>query len=117
MSKKDVFIDYVEKLIENDNGTTEMPEGAGIYWEALKSNVIKEKSKITENGKLILNYMKEHDDNIPRKSKDIAEEVGISARSVSGSMRSLINGRYVEALGDAPKLYIITEDGRNIIID
>lgn len=117
MSKKDEFIEYVEKLIENDNGATEMTKDAGIYWEALKSKETKEKNKFTDNGKLILNYMKEHDDEIPRKAKDIAEEVGISARSVSGSMRSLVNGGYVEAMGDSPKQYLITNDGRNIVID
>lgn len=117
MSKKDEFISYVEKLIENDNGATEMTKDANVYWKALKSKEEKEKSKFTDNGKLILNYMKEHDDEIPRKAKDIAEDMGVSARSVSGSMRSLVNGGYVETVGEQPKLYLITDGGRNVVID
>lgn len=110
MSKKEEFIKYIEEIINVD----EMSDGAKIYWEALKSANTKEKSKFTDNGKLILNYLKEHDDEIPRKAKDIAEELGLSPRSISGSMRSLVSGGYVESLGDSPKAYVISNEGRNI---
>lgn len=115
MSKKVEFINYIEQLITNVN---EMPEGARTYWEAFKEDkVAKEKSPFTENGKIILNYMKTSDNETPLKAKDIAEAIGLSARSVSGSMRSLVSSGYIESLDTEPKKYLITEMGKNIIID
>lgn len=115
MSKKEEFINYIEQLITDEN---EMPEGVKIYWEAFKEGkTAKEKSLFTENGKIILNYMKTTDNEIPQKAKDIAEAIGLSARSVSGSMRSLVSGGYVESLDTEPKKYLITELGKNTIID
>lgn len=114
MSKKEEFINYIEQLINED----EMSEGAKTYWKAFKEGkTAKEKSQFTENGKTILNYMKTIDDDNPLKAKDIAEAIGLSARSVSGSMRSLVNGGYVESLDTEPKKYLITEIGKNITID
>lgn len=118
MSKKDEFIEYIENLMNNPNvAVAEMTKGAKMYWEALKSKEEKEKSQFTDNGKMILAYMKTADRDIPLKAKDIAEAIGISSRSVSGSMRKLVSDGYIEAIGDNPKSYTITDDGMNIVID
>ena len=47
MSKKDEFIKYIEKLINEE----EMSKDAKDYWEALKVSKEIEKPTFTDNGK------------------------------------------------------------------
>ena len=61
--------------------------------------------------------MQEHPDTNTWKSKDIAEGLFISSRSVSGSIRKLVNDGFVEKVGQDPTIYSITEQGKNIKID
>ena len=41
----------------------------------------------------------------------------ISSRTVSGSIRKLVNDGFVEKVGQDPVIYSITEQGKNIKID
>lgn len=115
MSKKTEFIEYVKNVIDEE----EMNEDARTYWLALLNgeDKVSEKKKFTDNGKLILTYLQNENSDTPMKSKDIAEQIGISSRSVAGAMKKLITDGWVEAVGDSPKLYVITEDGKNIKIE
>ena len=115
MSKKEAFIEYVEKII-NDS-TEKMNEEAQEYWDALRFKEEKEKPMFTDNGKLIMEYLKSLSDNTSAmKSKDIAEALVVSSRTVSGAMRKLVSDGFVEKIGDSPVLYKITEKGKNIEI-
>ena len=51
------------------------------------------------------------------KAKDIAEELFVNSRKVSGAMRKLVNDGFVEKLGKEPVVYELTEKGKNIVID
>lgn len=116
MSKKEAFIEYVEKII-NDS-TEKMNEEAQEYWDALRFKEEKEKPMFTDNGKLIMEYLKSLSDNTSAmKSKDIAEALVVSSRTVSGAMRKLVSDGFVEKIGDSPVLYKITEKGKNIEIN
>ena len=87
MSKKQAFIDFVNDLIENCNHPVEMNEDVEFYWNYLNNSDDKEVATplFTDNGKMILVFLQEHPENDTWKSKDIAELLGISSRSVSGS--------------------------------
>lgn len=114
MSLKQDFINYVENNFE----TNPMPDDLIEYWEKFKGNSNKgDKPLFTENGKLILTFLQEHSDTNTWKSKDIAEGLFISSRSVSGSIRKLVNDGFVEKVGQDPTIYSITEQGKNIKID
>jgi DNA-binding MarR family transcriptional regulator len=114
MSLKQDFINYVESNFE----TNPMPDTLNEYWEKFKGNGNKgEKPLFTENGKLILAFLQEHQDTNTWKAKDIAEEMFISSRTVSGSIRKLVNDGFVEKVGQDPVIYSITEQGKNIKID
>ena len=115
MSKKSEFIKYVEKLIENS--TEEMNEEAKIYWESFKVVEEKDKPLFTDNGKLILQFLREHEEVEKWKAKDIAEGLFISSRTISGAMRKLATDGFVEKLGKEPTIYMITEKGKNIEIN
>ena len=117
MSKNFVFIDYVTKIMD-ELAVPEMSEEAQEYWDALRFKEEKEKPMFTDNGKLIMEYLKSLPDDISAmKSKDIAEALVVSSRTVSGSMRKLVSDGFVEKIGDSPVLYKITEKGKNIEIN
>ena len=116
MSKKQEFIDYVEKLMRGQEEPLEMSENVKIYWEAFKGKEEVEKPLFTDNGKLILQHMKDHLDIPLWKSRDIAEGLFISSRAVSGAIRKLVSDGYVEKVGQEPVIYTLTEKGKNIEI-
>ena len=116
MSKKQEFIDYVESLMRGQEEPLEMSENVKIYWEAFKGKEEVEKPLFTDNGKLILQHMKDHLDVPLWKPRDIAEGLFISSRAVSGAIRKLVSDGYVEKVGQEPVIYTLTEKGKNIEI-
>lgn len=76
-----------------------------------------EKPVLTENGKRVLQYLQSNPDKVMLKARDIADELGISSRGVSGSMRKLVSDGFVEKMGESPTIYTITEKGKNFIIE
>ena len=114
MSKKDEFVKYVEMAI--DAYPTPMNEDARLYWEALKGKTEEDKPMFTDNGKLILQYLQEHQETPMWKARDIAEGLFISSRAVSGAMRKLVSDGFVEKVGQDPVIYSLTENGKNIEI-
>lgn len=118
MTKKEAFIKVIEKFFGNpeyqyDYDNDEEFDLAKEFFEDLKSNKDKSKSAITENGAKILILMQNNREkyNNVFKAKDIAEELFVSSRSVSGSMRKLISDGFVEKIGQDPVTYAIAEKG------
>ena len=117
MSKKQEFIEYVEAVIRGQEEPLEMTENVRLYWEAFKGKEEAEKPLFTDNGKLILQHMRDNQ-NIPMwKAKDVAEGLFISSRAVSGAMRKLVTDGYVEKVGQDPVVYTLTEKGINTEIN
>ena len=115
MSKKQEFIKYAEKAFEACG--FEMNDDVRLYWDAFRGAVDGEKPLFTDNGKLIMKYLQDHQDNPMWKSRDIAEGLFISSRAVSGAIRKLVTDGYVEKIGTDPVVYALTENGKNIVID
>ena len=116
MSKKQEFIDFVENGLMSKINTNDIPDNVKIYWEALKSKEEKEKPMFTDNGKIILSYLKEHPEVSTWKARDIAEGLFISSRTVSGSIRKLVSDGYVEKVSKDPVIYSITDLGKAVEI-
>ena len=117
MSKKQEFIKYVNELIIAAPNV-QPNEDASLYWSAfcgLDENG--EKSLFTDNGKLILKFLQEHQETLMWKARDIAEGLFISSRAVSGAMRKLVADGFVEKVGQDPVIYSITDNGKNIDIE
>ena len=93
-----------------------MSENVRLYWEALKGKVEEDKPLFTDNGKLILRYLKDHQETPMWKARDIAEGLFISSRAVSGAIRKLVTDGFVEKVGQEPVIYSLTENGKNIEI-
>lgn len=114
MSKKQEFINFIDS---NVSDWSNAPDGVLSYWEAFKGKEEAEKPLFTDNGKLILKYLQEHQDTPMWKAKDIAEGLFISSRTVSGSIRKLVTDGFVEKVGQDPVIYMITDNGKNITIE
>ena len=114
MSKKAEFVEFVENLMTETH--TEMSEGVQLYWDAFRGTTSDERPMFTENGKLILQFMKDNQSVPMWKSKDIAEGLFISSRAVSGAMRKLVTDEFVEKVGQDPVIYTLTQKGKEIEI-
>lgn len=120
MSKKECFINFVETLMDEssygdwDEEVMKEWEPALEYWNALKAVNDPEKPKFTDNGKLILKFMIENEEEFGNlfKAKDIGERISISSRTVSGSIRKLVTDGYVEKIGNNPTIYTLNDKGR-----
>lgn len=117
MSKKQEFIKFVNELIAAAPAV-EPNEDAALYWAAfcgLDENG--EKPLFTDNGKLILKFLQEHQDTPMWKARDIAEGLFISSRAVSGAMRKLVTDGFVEKVGQDPTIYSLTDSGKTITVE
>lgn len=114
MTKKQEFINFVSDYMNEMKN--DMPENVSLYWEAFCGKDDVEKPMFTDNGKLILQYLKNNLSTPMWKARDIAEGLFISSRAVSGAMRKLVTDGFVEKVGQDPVVYAITEKGKNIEI-
>lgn len=114
MSRKVDFINYIESKIKNwDDASNEIL----MYWEMFKGKEEVEKPMFTDNGKLILAYLREHIEDMPMaKARDIGEGLFISSRTVSGAIRKLVTDGYIEKLSQDPVIYALTEKGKTVEI-
>ena len=118
MSKKAKFIKCVEDALFSKVDLNELDPDIVAYWEALKGANDVEKPMFTDNGKLVMEYLK----GLPEgssalKARDIAEALFVSSRTVSGAMRKLVSDGFVEKIGQDPVMYVITEKGKSIEIN
>ena len=118
MTKKEAFIDFVNYFFE-DNDVRFENDGkfqlAKEFFEDFKNNKIKNSGAMTENGKKLLSWMQENVDTMTNlfTSKEAAEALFTSGRSIAGSMRKLVNDGCVEKTGKDPVQYSLTEAGKS----
>lgn len=134
MTKKETFIKFIEVAIKiaedeitymNDisekyNITTNDYDIAMEFWKDFKDGKVKDSgAAMTENGKKLLSWMQENVDTMTNlfTSKEAAEALFTSGRSIAGSMRKLVNDGYVEKTGKDPVQYSLTEAGKNYQFD
>ena len=118
MSKKSKFIEFVDDALFSKVDINEVDSDIVAYWEALKGTNDVEKPTFTDNGKLVMEYLKGLPEGGPAlKSREIAEALFVSSRSVSGAMRKLVTDGFVEKIGQDPVMYSLTEKGKNIEIN
>ena len=124
MTKKEAFIKIIQTEIFDrmdiyaENYPNEY-ELAASFWEDFKDGKVKNSGAMTENGKKLLSWMQENVDTMTNlfTSKEAAEALFTSGRSIAGSMRKLVNDGYVEKTGKDPVQYSLTEAGKNYQFD
>jgi len=114
-TKKETFINEVKRAIEKTGNSVEdwFSEDGLDFWNGLLIAGDTTKPKFTENGKLILQYLKDNKDKYNNifKAKEVGEGLGISSRTVSGGIRKLVTDGYVDKVGQDPVAYAITSKG------
>lgn len=111
---KQEFLNFLNALMEAcpDIVRELKTENVEAYIQTLTEEE-NDKPEITENGLIVLNFLKGHSDVRTWRSRDIAEQMGISSRGVSGTLRKLTNDGFVEKIGKDPCIYTLTEKGKN----
>ena len=124
MTKKEAFIKIIQTEIfdRTDIYAENYPDEYGLaasFWEDFKDGKVKNSGAMTENGKKLLSWMQENVDTMTNlfTSKEAAEALFTSGRSIAGSMRKLVNDGYVEKTGTDPVQYSLTEAGKNYQFD
>lgn len=115
---KKEFIDFLNALMAAAPEVAEnlMTDNVKQYMEVLIGKD-KEKPELTDNGKLVLKFLQDHQEVATWKAKDIAEGLFISSRTVSGSIRKLVTDGFAEKVGQDPVIYVLTEKGKNYKIE
>lgn len=117
MTKKEKFIAMVEDLMGGDYDLSNYDPEAVEYWTVFKNSADKsDKPLLTDNGKMILKFLQDNVETEAWKAKEIGEELGISSRTVSGSIRKLCSDGFVDKVGQDPVIYSITDKGKEIDI-
>ena len=124
MSKKEKFIKLIQTEIFDradiwSENYEEDWEDVTSFWEEFKNGKVKNSGAMTENGQKILVWMQENVDlmNNIFTSKEAAEALFTSGRSIAGSMRKLVNDGYVDKVGKDPVQYSLTDAGKNYQFD
>lgn len=116
LSKKQEFLEFIDALmVAAPDVAANMSDNVQMYIDSLKG-VDADKPMFTENGKLILQYMRDHLDVEMWKARDLADGMLINSRGVSGSIRKLVSDGFVDKVGQDPVLYAITEKGKTVEI-
>lgn len=124
MTKKEAFIKIIQTEIfdRTDIYAENYPdeyELAVSFWEDFKDGKVKNSGAMTENGTKLLRWMQENIDKMNNlfTSKEAAEALFTSGRSIAGTMRKLVTDGYVEKTGKNPIQYSLTEVGKTFNFD
>lgn len=122
-SKKEIFVNTVDELFRKTDMKTfcedeETYNAVMDYFNALKIVEETSKPKFTDNGKIVLQFMKDNCESYGNmfKAKDF-EGAGISSRTASGSLRKLNTDGYCEKVGQNPVIYMLTELGKETSLE
>lgn len=115
---KQEFIDFLNALMNAapDVAKEKMTPNVQAYIDTILDTK-NDKPVLTDNGKQILVYMREHLDTPMMKARDVAEGLFISPRGVSGAFRKLVSDGFCEKMGESPVIYSLTEKGKNFVIE
>ena len=115
---KQEFLNFINSLMQANPEVTNrlMTDNIQSYLNLL-ADIKDEKPEITENGKAVLAYLQNNQDIVLWKSKDIADQMGLASRSVSGTLRKLANDGFCEKIGKDPCVYTLTEKGKTFVIE
>lgn len=117
MSRCERFLEYFDKMHNELNW--EIPDEVNEFYNILKETKDDKdinKPAFTKNGLLILKFMQTCG-MASMKAKDIAANIELASKSVSGSMRKLVTDRYVEQFGKSPAIYALTAKGKEINLE
>ena len=105
--RKNVFIETVENFF--NAYPLNVPTEALEFFEDYKRGKSSNRKEITDKGIAIILALRENPEWITAKA--LGEIMDVSGRSISGSMKKLVEDGYVEKRAGTPSAYKITEKG------
>lgn len=106
------FLEEINKIVDIRN---QLSKDAIEFYDELKQ---KSETTFTENGKKIILCMQNNLDKYELfNAKILGELLFMPPRSVSGSIKKLINEGYCEKVGNNPVSYKLTTRGKEVKID
>ena len=125
MNTKELFIKVVDAILKDVELTDYVNffsedelNIAFDFWEKFKASpqATENNDKLTENGAKVLKWMQENEATMANTftSKEIAEGLFTSGRSIAGSMRKLVADEYVDKTGKNPIQYSLTDKGKSV---
>lgn len=125
MNTKELFIKVVDAILKDVELTDYVNffsedelNIAFDFWEKFKASpqATENNDKLTENGAKVLKWMQENEVTMANTftSKEIAEGLFTSGRSIAGSMRKLVADEYVDKTGKNPIQYSLTDKGKSV---
>ncbi len=111
---KEDFIKFLKSLMEANPELTKnlMNENVRAYIDVLEKGETKEKPLFSENGLIVYKFIRENPDTTAWSAKNIAEQIGLTSRQVSGSARKLVNDGFLEKVSQDPVYYALTQKGK-----
>lgn len=111
---KEDFIKFLRNLMEANPELTKklMNENVQTYIDVLEKGETKEKPLFSENGLVVFKFIRENTDTTAWSSKNIAEQIGLTSRQVSGCARKLVNDGFLEKVSTDPVYYALTQKGK-----
>lgn len=116
MTKCEEFLQFVDYLMENCKTPVNPSENVQSYLDALRSDKSEAKKEFTSNGEAILRWLQSAPAGM-YKARDIAENMNVGSKAVSGAMRKLVTDGYVEKVGKDPVVYTISDKGKEVIFN
>ena len=115
---KKEFLNFINQLMNANPELTNqlMTEDIKAYLDIL-ADIKDDKPVLTDNGKIVLEYLQNNLEIRMWKSKEIAEQVGLASRSVAGTMRKLCNDGFCDKIGKDPCIFRLTEKGKTFKIE
>ena len=114
MTAKENFISEIEKLLT----TATINQDAMDYFTEFKNGTVKNSSVITEKGIVILRYLQSKPNDYIFSAKMLAETLDLNTRSISGTLKKLVNDGYVLKVTTlSPITYQISETGKSFNLD
>ena len=121
MTPREKFIEELENYISHET-VIPFSEEAWSFFQSIKNMKDKEVAPFTEKGAHILIWLQQNyaSYNNVLKAKDIAEGmfaingVPVTSRSVSGSLKKLIEDKYVTKTEGTPICYSLSDKGKTV---
>lgn len=112
---KEDFIKFLNSLMDANPALTEslMNENVRTYLDVLTKGETKDKPLFSDNGLVVFKFMKGNTDATAMSSKNIAEQVGLTSKQVSGCARKLVNDGFLEKVSTNPVYYALSQKGKD----
>lgn len=128
MTNKDHFIKFVDSMYQfcKDNGYFDEEydydlDKAKTFFDTFKKEAAAASGGLTDKGKVLLGYIQDnYADGSEFKASEVASSMGMTSRTVTGSMLKLVNDGYVTKTtekGVSPIVYILSNKGKEYKID